>query len=84
MFFSDTVVKTFYWLNSERAAAIAAICKRHGATVKRLAQKRGCLGYCKVQATFARHSWAASFEDCRAAVSEVQAAGLVNSLTFQS
>lgn len=82
---TDYSEKTFNWLNAERAAQIATICKQHGATVKRLAQKRGALGYCKIVARFAKWpGWASNREDCFKAVSACTAAGLVNSLTWQN
>lgn len=81
--FSDSVSKTFNWLNGERAATIAAICKKHGATCKRLAQKRGTLGVCKVVATWREHSWYASSQAWAGAKAELEAAGLFDSLTFQ-
>lgn len=82
--FSDEVVKVFNWLNADRQKQIAAICKRHGAKVQRLAQERGALGHCKVRAVFRLHSWFASSQAAGAAVKECEAAGLISSLTWQN
>lgn len=84
MWISDKVEKTFNWLDSERAARIAEICKRHGAKTSRLAQKRGALGVCKIRAVFSLHSWAASNEAYSKAKAEIESAGLIDSLTFQN
>jgi hypothetical protein len=78
----DRIVQTYEWLNADKAAAIAAILKQHGATVQRLAQKRGTLGVCKLVATFQEHSWAATAPKARDAKQAVIAAGLTDSLTF--
>lgn len=78
------VTITFGWLNADRAAQIVAICKRHGATCRRLAQERGALGYCKVVATFRKNpGWYANNQDAGVAKREVIEAGLTNDLTFQ-
>lgn len=80
----DHMTKTFNWLNAERAARIAEICKKHGATVKRVAQERGALGYCKIVARFDCGSRVKSSAAIGAARREIEAAGLTTQLTYQN
>ncbi len=80
----DYVENTYNWLNADKAKQVSEICKRHGATVKRLAQKRGALGVCKVLARFNRYpGWASNRVDAKNALEEIRSAGLINGLTFQ-
>lgn len=82
--FPSHVTLTFYRLSAERAAAISAVCKVHGATVQRLAQGRSALGLCKVVATFASApGWADNNTSAGQAKAACVAAGLTNALTFQ-
>jgi hypothetical protein len=74
--FPDHVSRTYEWLTADRAAAIGAIAKSHGAKVQRLAQSRTALGVCKVTVTVRKHSWAASNEVMGRIKTDLAAAGL--------
>ena len=80
--FRDDAKIEFQWLDATRAAAITEIAKRHGATVRRVAQGRGMLGKIKVVATVNKGSAFASATAAGAIKAECRAAGLVNELTF--
>lgn len=74
---------TLNWLSGDRARAIAAVVKEHGGRVKRVAQERGALGYCKLIVTFDKHpGWAPNNETLGKFKTRIVADGHTNQLTF--
>jgi len=84
---SSKIERKYNWLTADKASKIIAIAKKHNAdSVKRLAQERGALGYCKVLVQFNKNSWASSLEASKPFFKEIEenASELVNSLTYQN
>ena len=74
---------TLNWLHGDTARSIASVVKEYGGRMKRVAQERRALGYCKMIVTFDRHpGWATNVETLKKFKERIIADGHTNQLTF--